>query len=103
MGLQFVLGVVILRWTPGFQFFNDLGKLVKVFLDFADEGSKFVFGEKTYTMHPMAFKVIANKTLPDLHIELSPPMTTVWPYIMESDVITNANRMYRDLFVGFPI
>ena len=57
LGLQFLLGVTILRWTAGYTFFNFLGMQVKVFLDYADEGSKFVFGEDTYMEHPMAFKV----------------------------------------------
>jgi pyrimidine nucleoside transport protein len=57
IGLQFLLGVIILRWEPGYYFFRFLGEQVKVFLDYTDEGSKFVFGEETYMDHPMAFKV----------------------------------------------
>ena len=57
LGLQFVLGVLILRWKPGYLFFRYLGEKVRVFLEFADEGSKFVFGETGLVDHPMAFKV----------------------------------------------
>ena len=57
LGLQFVLGVLIIRWKPGYNFFRYLGDKVHVFLEFADEGSKFVFGEEGLIDHPMAFKV----------------------------------------------
>jgi len=57
LGLQFVLGLLILRWEPGYFFFRYLGEKVRVFLEFADEGSKFVFGETGLIDHPMAFKV----------------------------------------------
>ncbi len=56
LGLQFLLGVMILRWSAGYHFFRFLGDQVKVFLDYTDHGSKFVFGEE-YLMHRMAFKV----------------------------------------------
>jgi len=57
LGLQFALGVLILRWKPGFLFFQYLGEKVRVFLEFADKGSVFVFGEKGLEDHEMAFKV----------------------------------------------
>lgn len=61
LGLQCILGVLILRWEPGYQFFRMLGDGVRVFLEFADEGSIFVFGEKGVEEHPMAFKVSCTK------------------------------------------
>ena len=57
LGLQFMLGVMILRWEYGYYFFQFLGDQVRVFLEFADEGSKFVFGEENYLDHRMAMKV----------------------------------------------
>jgi len=57
LGLQFILGLLILRWEPGYHFFRYLGEKVRVFLEFADEGSVFVFGEKGLEDHTMAFKV----------------------------------------------
>ncbi|ESO07723.1 hypothetical protein HELRODRAFT_170266 [Helobdella robusta] len=57
LGLQLTLAVLILRWTPGFNFFKYLGDQVRAFLEFADFGSKFVFGEKGIEDHPMAFQV----------------------------------------------
>ncbi|XP_053323212.1 solute carrier family 28 member 3 [Spea bombifrons] len=57
IGLQFLLGLVILRTKPGFDAFDWLGIQVQTFLEYADTGSKFVFGEK-YVDHFFAFKVL---------------------------------------------
>ncbi|KAM9330715.1 solute carrier family 28 member 3 [Gastrophryne carolinensis] len=57
IGLQFLLGLLILRTKPGFDAFDWLGVQVQTFLDYADTGSKFVFGEK-YLDHFFAFKVL---------------------------------------------
>ncbi len=62
IGLQFLLGVMILRWSAGYHFFRFLGDQVKVFLEYTDAGSKFVFGEEGYLMHRMAFKVSKTTT-----------------------------------------
>ncbi|XP_064599264.1 sodium/nucleoside cotransporter 2-like [Liolophura sinensis] len=58
LGLQFVMGLIILRWDKGYQAFSFLGEQVKTFLEYADAGSKFVFGPETYLLHPVAFKVL---------------------------------------------
>nr|XP_004671058.1 solute carrier family 28 member 3 [Jaculus jaculus] len=57
IGLQFLLGLLILRTTPGFIVFDWLGKQVQTFLGYTDAGAIFVFGEK-YTNHFFAFKVL---------------------------------------------
>lgn len=44
MMLQFVLGILILRWDVGKEVFQCLGDKMKAFLDFTDKGSTFVFG-----------------------------------------------------------
>ena len=44
LGLQFILGLLILRWDLGKAVFDCLGQKVKTFLDFTDAGSGFVFG-----------------------------------------------------------
>ena len=44
LGLQFILGLLILRWPLGKAVFDCLGQKVKTFLDFTDAGSGFVFG-----------------------------------------------------------
>ncbi|XP_075455064.1 solute carrier family 28 member 3 isoform X2 [Ascaphus truei] len=57
IGLQFLLGVIILRTKPGFDAFDRLGIQVQTFLEYTNTGSKFVFGEK-YVDHFFAFKVL---------------------------------------------
>ncbi|XP_071826551.1 solute carrier family 28 member 3-like [Apostichopus japonicus] len=55
--LQFIFGLVILRTQVGFRAFQWLGDVVQIFLDFSDEGAKFVFGD-SYQDHFFAFKVL---------------------------------------------
>ncbi|XP_053556573.1 solute carrier family 28 member 3 [Bombina bombina] len=57
IGLQVILGLFILRTKAGFDAFDWLGIQVQTFLEYADTGSKFVFGEK-YIDHFFAFKVL---------------------------------------------
>merc|ERR1711971_565277 len=42
--LQFLFGLLILRWPVGKAAFGCLGKKVSIFLDYTDVGSSFVFG-----------------------------------------------------------
>ncbi|XP_039731584.1 solute carrier family 28 member 3 isoform X2 [Pteropus medius] len=57
IGLQFLLGLLILRTEAGFKAFDWLGKQVQIFLEYTNAGAIFVFGEK-YTDHLFAFKVL---------------------------------------------
>ncbi|NXY42974.1 S28A3 protein, partial [Ceuthmochares aereus] len=57
IGMQFILGFLILRTKVGFDVFNWLGIQIQTFLEYSDTGAKFVFGEK-YTDHFFAFKVL---------------------------------------------
>ncbi|XP_072441897.1 solute carrier family 28 member 3-like [Chiloscyllium punctatum] len=57
IGLQFVFGLIILRTEAGFHVFQWMGSQVQIFLNYADAGSKFLFGA-TYTDHFFAFKVL---------------------------------------------
>ncbi|CAK6433914.1 unnamed protein product [Pipistrellus nathusii] len=57
IGLQFLLGLIILRTEPGFIAFDWLGKQVQTFLEYTNAGASFVFGEK-YTDHFFAFKIL---------------------------------------------
>ncbi|XP_037776033.1 solute carrier family 28 member 3-like [Penaeus monodon] len=59
MGLQFVLGLVILRWPLGQAVFQCAADKVTTFLAFTDEGSEFVFGELVSEMEIFAFKVLS--------------------------------------------
>jgi pyrimidine nucleoside transport protein len=56
ISLQFILALVILRWSAGYEAFKWLGDRVTEFLAYADAGAEFVFGEK-YLDHYFAFKV----------------------------------------------
>ncbi|XP_044516096.1 sodium/nucleoside cotransporter 1 [Gracilinanus agilis] len=45
LGLQFVLGIFVIRTDPGFRAFQWLGDQIQIFLDYTTVGSSFVFGE----------------------------------------------------------
>ncbi|XP_059802119.1 sodium/nucleoside cotransporter 1 [Hypanus sabinus] len=45
LGLQFVLGLFIIRTEPGFQAFNWLGIQIQTFLGYTTAGSSFLFGD----------------------------------------------------------
>ncbi|MDJ0662676.1 MAG: NupC/NupG family nucleoside CNT transporter [Crocosphaera sp.] len=56
-GLQFILGIFILKTPFGLAIFEWLGNTVKTFLDYSDVGAKFVFGDG-FEEHFIAFKVL---------------------------------------------
>ncbi|XP_061577844.1 sodium/nucleoside cotransporter 1 [Cololabis saira] len=45
LGMQFCIGLFIIRTEPGLIAFNWLGKQVQIFLDYTKAGSSFVFGD----------------------------------------------------------
>ncbi|XP_066211528.1 sodium/nucleoside cotransporter 1 [Saccopteryx leptura] len=45
LGLQFVLGLLVIRTEPGFTAFQWLGDQIQIFLSYTEAGSSFVFGE----------------------------------------------------------
>ncbi len=57
IGLQLVLGFLILKTTVGLTLFQFLGDRVRQFLDFSDAGAKFVFGDG-FEEHFLAFKIL---------------------------------------------
>lgn len=57
IGLQLIFAIFILKTTPGLALFKFLGDLVNRFLNFADAGAEFVFGEN-FQEHFFAFKVL---------------------------------------------
>ena len=69
MGLliQFVFGLVVLRWTAGLKAFEWAGNKVTTFLSYTDIGTAFVFGENllgtgtTQFFHEMAFVVGSHR------------------------------------------
>ncbi|KAF7237768.1 Sodium/nucleoside cotransporter 2 [Varanus komodoensis] len=60
LGLQFVLGVLIIRTEPGFQAFQWLGAQIQTFLNYTTAGSSFVFGDK------LIQEVFAFQALPSI-------------------------------------
>lgn len=57
LGLQFVLGILVIRTEPGFIAFQWLGEQIQVFLSYTESGSSFVFG-KTLVKDVFAFQVL---------------------------------------------
>ena len=55
--MQFVLGLIILRWSVGYEVCKFIGDQVGTFLSYTDNGSIFVFGEQGLKDHPVVFKV----------------------------------------------
>ncbi|XP_048024859.1 sodium/nucleoside cotransporter 1 isoform X2 [Megalobrama amblycephala] len=45
LGLQFAIGLFVIRTEPGLLAFEWLGKQVQIFLDYTKAGSRFVFGD----------------------------------------------------------
>ena len=57
IAIQFVLALLILKTAPGEAFFAVATDVVTTFLTFADEGSRFVFGQG-FELVPFAFRVL---------------------------------------------
>lgn len=57
LGLQFCIGLFVIRTQPGLVAFQWLGDQVKIFLDYTKEGSSFVFG-------PLIADIFAFQALP---------------------------------------
>lgn len=57
MGLQFLMGLMILRWPLGKAVFQCAGDKVSTFLAFTDKGSSFVFGSLVSVDKIFGFKV----------------------------------------------
>ncbi|XP_029992728.1 sodium/nucleoside cotransporter 1 [Sphaeramia orbicularis] len=47
LGMQFCIGLFVIRTEPGLIAFEWLGNQVKIFLDYTKKGSEFVFGDLT--------------------------------------------------------
>lgn len=57
IALQLIFAVLILKTAPGLAVFQFLGNCVTQFLNFSDQGAKFLFGE-SFEEHFIAFKVL---------------------------------------------
>lgn len=60
--LQFIFGLLILRWSYGQAFFKCLGTKVDTFLGFTDAGSSFVFGYLV-NQQPFLPKLLKNGSI----------------------------------------
>lgn len=57
MFLQFIFGLMVLRWDIGYQIISWLGERFIEFLDYSNKGAAFVFGP-AYEQHIFAMKVL---------------------------------------------
>lgn len=57
LGLQFALGLFVIRTEPGFIAFQWLGDQIQIFLNYTTKGSSFVFGE-ALVKDVFAFKIL---------------------------------------------
>ncbi|KAF9335536.1 hypothetical protein BG006_011307 [Podila minutissima] len=48
--MQYIIGLLIIRWTVGYSIFSFIAELAKDFLSFAAEGREFIFGPNSVTM-----------------------------------------------------
>lgn len=55
---QFILGVLCIRWSVGRSIFECLGNKTATFLSFADEGSRFIYGDTIIDQGIFAFAIL---------------------------------------------
>jgi len=58
LALQFFLGVVTLRWKPGYLAVKWLSEQLNTFLFYALEGAGMAFGDPFFLLHPLAFMTL---------------------------------------------
>ncbi|KAI8128428.1 hypothetical protein FF38_10023 [Lucilia cuprina] len=56
---QFFLGVICIRWSVGRSIFECIGNKTATFLSFADEGSRFVYGDTIIDQGVFAFAILS--------------------------------------------
>jgi len=56
--LQFVFGILVLRWKPGYEAVKWFSDEVMTFINYALEGAAIVFGDPTMLMHPFVFVIM---------------------------------------------
>jgi pyrimidine nucleoside transport protein len=61
LGIQFVLGLITIRWSVGRSIFQCIGDKVATFLAYGDEGSRFVYGDFLIDNGVFVFKVCIQK------------------------------------------
>lgn len=61
LGLQYAMGLIILKWSVGRAIFMCMGDKVQSLLAFTDNGSEFVYGKLVSELKIFAFKVFFIK------------------------------------------
>ncbi|XP_069702918.1 uncharacterized transporter YutK-like isoform X2 [Periplaneta americana] len=56
LGLQFLFGLITIRWSVGRNIFQCIGDRASIFLSYSDEGARFVFGNNLIDEGIFAFK-----------------------------------------------
>jgi len=56
--LQFLFGILVLRWKPGYDAIKWLSDEIMNFINFALEGAAIVFGDPTMLLHPFVFVIM---------------------------------------------
>ena len=82
LGLQFILGLLILRWELGKAVFDCLGQKIKTFLDFTDAGSGFVFGYLV-TQQPFYPATLNNTTARDVAQDINAAQSIGFVFIFK--------------------
>lgn len=57
LGIQFLLGLITIRWSVGRNIFQCIGDRVTIFLGYSNEGAKFVYGTDLINKSVFAFQV----------------------------------------------
>ena len=55
--LQFVIGILVLRWKPGYDSVQWLSDEIMKFIYYSLEGAAVVFGDPMLMLHPYVFVV----------------------------------------------
>ena len=55
--LQFVMGVIVLRWKPGYDAIKFASDEITKFIGYSNEGAASVFGDPFFLLHPLVFVV----------------------------------------------
>lgn len=61
--IQFVLGLITIRWSVGRSIFKCIGDKVATFLSYSNAGSSFVYGDMLIDSGVFAFQVFIQKTI----------------------------------------
>jgi len=56
--LQFLFGVLVLRWKPGYDAIKWFSDEIMTFINYALEGAAIVFGDPTMLLHPFVFVIM---------------------------------------------